>query len=68
MGPITWREPRNGGLGYQPFHSYGQDEVNQGVYTTLSYIQGFNLGELGTRMSSDSVYGAEAGPMPLDRG
>ncbi|WP_132446719.1 pre-peptidase C-terminal domain-containing protein [Sulfitobacter indolifex] len=49
-----------------PFNTYGQDGLNQGVYTTMSYNRGFNLGEAGTGTSFDYVYGAEAGPMALD--
>tara|TARA_R110002049_G_scaffold117332_2_gene270542 strand:+ start:127299 stop:129563 length:2265 start_codon:yes stop_codon:yes gene_type:complete len=49
-----------------PFNSFGQDGLNQGIFTTLSYNRGFNLGEAGTGMSFDYVYGAEAGPMALD--
>lgn len=50
----------------EPFNSYGQDGLNQGIYTTMSYNRGYNLGETGTAVSFDYVYGAEAGPMALD--
>lgn len=48
------------------FDSYGQDDLNQGVYTTMSYNSGLETGGSGTTPPSSLAWGFEAGPMALD--
>lgn len=47
-----------------PFNDYGQDGLNQGIFTTMSYNEGYSTGT-GSESASTN-YGAEAGPMALD--
>lgn len=49
-----------------PFESYGAYDLNQGIYTTMSYNSGFNTGTVGAIGDSDGEWGYEAGPMALD--
>lgn len=55
-----------------PFNSYGQDGLNQGIYTTLTYNSGYNTGEPGSAgqpnyfNGTGGGWGYEAGPMALD--
>ncbi len=50
----------------EDFDDYGRDNLNQGVYTTMSYNSGYHLGGFGANPSFNSNYGYEAGPMALD--
>lgn len=49
------------------FDDYGSNDLNQGIFTTMSYNSGYHTGSNGNRPSSDN-YGYEAGPMALDIG
>lgn len=48
-----------------PFNSFGDELLNQGVYTAMSYNSGFYSGDVGAR-SFNSIYGFQSGPMALD--
>lgn len=48
-----------------PFNDYGDDLLNQGVFTTMSYNSGFREGDVGT-VTFSALYGHEIGPMALD--
>ena len=47
------------------FFDTGTHQLNQGIYTTMSYNPGFYDGPVGSVSFSDD-YGTEAGPMALD--
>lgn len=52
-----------------PFDSYGQDLLNQGVFTSMSYNSGYHVGGVGTTgqtFASGGAWGHGAGPMALD--
>ena len=51
-----------------PFGSYGVGNLNQGIFTTMSYNSGYLTGPGGTAPSGTvgSRFGFEAGPMALD--
>ena len=46
------------------FDDYGDYDLNQGIFTTMSYNSGYFTGDGSTPVSYD--YGFEAGPMALD--
>lgn len=48
------------------FGSFGAFGLNQGIYTTMSYNTGWNVGVVGAGLANNGSYGAEAGPMALD--
>lgn len=48
------------------FNSYGENDLNQGIFTTMSYNSGYANGPTGNRGASSLSYGYEAGPMALD--
>ena len=48
------------------FDSFGTHELNQGVYTIMSYNSGFHVGSVGTAGDSGNQWGYEGGPMALD--
>ncbi|MEY1557979.1 M10 family metallopeptidase, partial [Yoonia sp. R2331] len=48
------------------FDDYGRDNLNQGVYTTMSYNSGYLTGPVGSAPGFSATYGYEAGPMALD--
>ncbi|CUH82440.1 M10 family metallopeptidase C-terminal domain-containing protein [Tropicibacter naphthalenivorans] len=50
------------------FNSYGTNDLNQGVFTTMSYNTGFSVGTTGTAGDPGQDWGFEAGPMALDIG
>jgi serralysin len=45
---------------------YGAFDLNQGIFTTMSYNTGYFTGGRGTRGDRDDLYGYESGPMALD--
>ncbi len=45
----------------RPFFSYGRNELNQGIWTTMSYNSGYNQ-----RPATSENFGYEYGPMALD--
>jgi serralysin len=45
------------------FDSYGNDNLNQGIFTTMSYNDGWPLGGISQKAKS---YGYQSGPMALD--
>lgn len=47
-----------------PFDSYGDFDLNQGVFTMMSYNDGWETGPLGP--SPSDTYGYEIGPMAFD--
>lgn len=49
-----------------PFDDYGTYDLNQGVFTTMSYNSGYHTGNRNQPYSGD--FGYEAGPMALDIG
>ncbi|CUH82621.1 M10 family metallopeptidase [Tropicibacter naphthalenivorans] len=50
-----------------PFDSFGVYDLNQGVYTTMSYNTGLHITDVGALSDSDvQTYGYEVGPMALD--
>ncbi len=48
------------------FDDYGKNNLNQGVYTTMTYNSGYQTGALGSAPGFNDTYGYEAGPMALD--
>ncbi|KPP89238.1 MAG: Peptidase M10 serralysin C terminal [Rhodobacteraceae bacterium HLUCCA08] len=46
--------------------SYGIHELNQGIFTTMSYNRGWSTGEWGAPRDFDGRWGSELGPMALD--
>ena len=49
------------------FDDYGDFDLNQGVYTTMSYNRGLQTGVSGTEGGSvGSVFGIQSGPMAFD--
>ena len=50
------------------FGSFGDFDLNQGIYTTMSYNSGYQTGPGGTGQSGSNgvTFGFEAGPMALD--
>jgi serralysin len=53
------------GVSY-PFGDFGDGDLNQGLYTTMSYNTGWNTGDVGTFGALSGDWGYEAGPMALD--
>ena len=49
-----------------PFGSYGSYNLNQGIYSTMSYNSGLNVGPIGVPGVQSGEFGYEAGPMALD--
>lgn len=49
-----------------PFGDYGRSDLNQGVYTTMSYNSGWNDGDWGAFGSLTGAWGYQTGPMALD--
>lgn len=49
-----------------PFGSFGNSDLNQGVYTSLTYNSGYADGSFATQGDVFGDYGYEAGPMALD--
>lgn len=51
----------------EPFDYYGNFDLNQGVYTTMSYNRGLQTGAPGTAPGGGgSTWGVQSGPMALD--
>ena len=50
----------------EPYNSYGEGTLNQGIFTTMSYNSGYPNGPSGSQGASNLQYGYEAGPMALD--
>ena len=48
------------------FDDLGAFDMNQGVYTTMTYNTGYYTGSLGSKVALSGLYGSEAGPMALD--
>lgn len=48
------------------FDDYGLYDLNQGVFTAMSYNEGIHTGTIGRAPGADGDWGAEAGPMALD--
>ena len=48
------------------FDDYGDHNLNQGVFTTMSYNTGYFTGTAGSRPAFSGNWGFEAGPMALD--
>ncbi|MBV7380177.1 M10 family metallopeptidase [Maritimibacter dapengensis] len=48
------------------FGDYGDFDLNQGVFTVMSYNEGLNTGTIGRGPGADGLWGVEAGPMALD--
>ncbi|WP_377504512.1 pre-peptidase C-terminal domain-containing protein [Octadecabacter sp. R77987] len=49
-----------------PFGDYGDFDLNQGIFTTMSYNTGFFTGTAGSSGDTGNDWGYEAGPMALD--
>lgn len=49
-----------------PFNSFGNSDLNQGIYTTMSYNSGFANGPSLAQGDPSFDYGYQAGPMALD--
>ncbi len=49
-----------------PYHDYAAFDLNQGVYTAMSYNTGAHTLGAGHGVSSLGLFGAQAGPMALD--
>ncbi|QEE35270.1 hypothetical protein FTO60_05810 [Octadecabacter sp. SW4] len=49
-----------------PFGDYGDFDLNQGIFTTMSYNSGYSTGTSGSTGDSGNNWGYEAGPMALD--
>lgn len=47
-------------------YDLGRDDLNQGLYTTMTYNSGFLTGGAGSEPAFNDRYGYEAGPMALD--
>lgn len=50
----------------RPFRDTGYHDLNQGLYTTMSYNSGFISGSRSERGDAEGLFGYEAGPMALD--
>lgn len=48
------------------FGDYGAGELNQGIYTNMSYNAGWNAGDWGTFGALSGSWGYQFGPMALD--
>ena len=48
------------------FGDYGDFNLNQGIFTTMSYNTGFFTGSAGSQPPANELYGHEFGPMALD--
>lgn len=48
------------------FGDYGRSNLNQGIYTTMSYNSGWNEGNWGAFGSLAGAWGYQTGPMALD--
>ncbi|WP_417270542.1 hypothetical protein [Celeribacter sp.] len=51
---------------YDAFDDYGDYGLNQGVYTAMTYNNGYFSGEEGSAPDSELPFGYESGPMALD--
>jgi len=49
-----------------PFGDYGDFNLNQGIFTTMSYNSGFATGTSGSQGDPNDLFGYEYGPMALD--
>jgi len=49
-----------------PFNSFGDFDLNQGIFTTMSYNTGYFTGTPGSQGDVNNRYGYEYGPMALD--
>lgn len=48
------------------FDDYGDYNLNQGIFTTMSYNEGLHTGNIGRKTPWSPTWGAEIGPMALD--
>lgn len=48
------------------FDDFGFANMNQGIFTTMSYNSGYQTGSAGSQPAFNGNYGNEAGPMALD--
>ena len=49
-----------------PFDDFGDYNMNQGIFTTMSYNTGYLTGAVGTQGDVNYQFGYECGPMALD--
>ena len=49
-----------------PFDDYGDFDLNQGIFTTMSYNTGYFTGTPGSGRDAGGLFGHEYGPMALD--
>ena len=50
----------------EPFDDYGDFNLNQGIFTTMSYNTGYHTGPAGSAPDVNELFGHEFGPMALD--
>ncbi len=51
---------------FGPYDQYGDHELNQGVFTTMTYNTGYFTGTPGSQGDTAGQWGFEVGPMALD--
>lgn len=56
----------NGVTPFVGFDDYGTNNLNQGVYTAMSYNSGYLTGPVGSDPAFSGTFGYEVGPMALD--